>query len=69
MNGSITSVHGLGVRCTRWKMHHELLFSESATCFHCEHFHQPADAEGETRWSLAFDDEGTCRIGMTNANE
>ncbi len=68
-NTMATLVDGLGPRCAKWKIHENLRFSESATCFHCNHFHQEMDDEGETPWSLKWDDQGTCLIGMTNAGE
>lgn len=63
-----TIVHGQGERCVRWKMHSNLRFSERATCFECDHFHQPMDEDGETPWTLEFDDQGTCLIGMSNGD-
>jgi hypothetical protein len=50
-------------------MHRNLRLSDSATCFHCDHFHQPMDEDGETPWTLEFDDKGTCLIGMTNDDD
>ncbi len=69
MSQPTTVVHGEGQRCTRWKLHSNLRYSESATCFECDHFHQPMDEDGETLWTLQFDDKGTCLIGMTNADK
>lgn len=59
-------VHGQYGRCAKWKIHSNLRYSDSATCFQCDHFHQPIGDDGESPWTLDFDDRGTCLIGMTN---
>ena len=61
-----TTTHGEGERCDRFARHPNLRLSERAICFHCAHFDQPIDADGECAWTLDGYDRGNCRIGSTN---
>lgn len=63
---SPTQVHGTGTRCTSWKLHDLLKYSDQAVCFQCQHFDQPLDEDGECAWSRDLDDTGTCAIGCHN---
>ena len=42
-----TTTHGEGERCDRFARHPNLRLSERAICFHCAHFDQPIDADGD----------------------
>lgn len=50
--------HGQGQRCAQFALHPNLRMSQKAICFDCAHFHQEIGEDGESAWTLEFDDRG-----------